>query len=185
MSESLPTRARPAWTWSALWFTVFVLGISALAAGAWAVFAHRPSYVVTEELGAYLSERGQADVFSSDALYVGLAALCGLLTGVVAWVKFRDTGWLVCVQAILGGFAAALVIWQLGMLFSPDDFDQRLATAVAGDRVPIDLALHSLAALLVGPFGAITPVMFFAAFWPENPSTSRSAPEARRIATVD
>ena len=111
--------------------------------------------------------------------------LVGLLTGVVAWLRFRDLGWLVCVHALLGGAVAALIVWQLGLLVSPNNFDQRLAAASAGDVVPIDLALHSLTALLVGPFGAITPIMLFAAFWPDDESTNRQAPEARRVATLD
>lgn len=185
MTGVLPSRAQPGPIWRTLWFTVFVVVTGAVGAGLWAVFAHRPGYIVTEGLGAYLTERGQTDVFSSDALFVALAGLSGFLIGIVAWLRFKDLGWLVCVHALLGGTVGALIIWRLGLLVSPSNFDQRLATAAVGDTVPIDLDLHSLAALLVGPFGAITPIMLCAAFWPDDESTTRQAPEARRIATLD
>ncbi|MDO5065742.1 MAG: hypothetical protein Q4D96_00475 [Propionibacteriaceae bacterium] len=187
MAGTLPTRARaqasPAWR--TLWFVIFVVVAGAIGGAAWAVFAHRPGYVITNELGAYLTERGQADVFSSDALFVAMAGLVGMLTGVVAWLRFRDLGWLVCLHALLGGIAGAVIVWRLGLLVSPNNFDQRLAAAAAGDTVPIDLALHSLSALLIGPFGAITPIMLCAAFWPDGESSAQQAPEARRVATLD
>lgn len=185
MTTTLPTRAQPRRTWRTLWFMVLVVLVGAVGAAAWAMFAHRPGYTVTEELGAYLSERGQADVFSSDALFVALAALAGVLLGTLTWLRFRDLGWLMCIYALVGGAVSGILIWQLGMLFSPDNFDQRLAEAMAGDTVPIDLALRSPAALLIGPFGAITPIMLFAALWPERESTGRHAPEARRVAAVE
>ena len=185
MAGKLPSRAQPGRTWRTVWFAVFVMVTGVIGATAWALLAHRPGYIVTEDLGAHLTERGQADVFSSDALFVTVVGLVGLLTGVVAWLRFRDLGWLVCVHALLGGAVAALIVWQLGLLVSPNNFDQRLAAASAGDVVPIDLALHSLTALLVGPFGAITPIMLFTAFWPDDESTNRQAPEARRVATLD
>ncbi|HHT14195.1 MAG TPA: hypothetical protein GX013_13680, partial [Propionibacterium sp.] len=39
--------------------------------------------------------------------------------------------------------------------------------ATPGDVVAVDLSLRSMAALMVAPFLAITPVMLLAAFWPE------------------
>ncbi len=61
-----------------------------------------------------------------------------------------------------------LFAWQVGLLVTPNNFDELLANAVSGDVVPMNLRLHAYAALLVAPFTAITPVMLLAAFWPEG-----------------
>ena len=131
------------------------------------VLTPRPGYVVDENLGASMSERGMASVFTADAWFVLITGLVGLAAGVVAWLWFHRWGWGVCVVAIVGATMVALLAWGSGTLVTPGNFDVRLASAVPGDIVPIDLELRSWAALLVAPFTAITPVMLLAAFWPE------------------
>lgn len=184
MAET-PSRAVPRLLWRILQFLGVLLGLGALCAFAWARFAHRPGYLVSQELGASLSERGLAGVFSADALFALLAALSGLAIGLISWWWFRDRGWWVCVAAVGGALAVCLLTWLGGMWILPPTFDARLAAASAGDIIPIDLTLHSMSALLVGPFCAITPVMLLAAFWPESPPHQVPPSEPRRIAAVD
>ena len=185
MAET-PSRAVPRLLWRILQFLGVLLGLGALCAFAWARFAHRPGYLVSQELGASLSERGLAGVFSADALFALLAALSGLAIGLISWWWFRDRGWWVCVAAAGGALVVCLLIWAGGLWILPPSFDSRLAAASAGDVVPIDLSLRSMSALLVGPFCAITPVMLFAAFWPEPLPPAPAPPsEPRRIAAVD
>ena len=114
-----------------------------------------------------------------------LAALSGLAIGLISWWWFRNRGWWVCVAAVGGALMVCLLIWLGGMWILPPSFDSRLAAASAGDIVPIDLSLHSMSALLVGPFCAITPVMLLAAFWPEPHPVQAPPSEPRRIAAVD
>ena len=85
MAELRPTRARPRLLWRVLRFCAVLLGLGTVCAFAWAHLSHRPGYIVSQELGASLSERGLADVFSTDALFVLLSALSGLVIGLVAW----------------------------------------------------------------------------------------------------
>ena len=185
MAET-PSRAVPRLLWRILQFLGVLLGLGALCAFVWARFAHRPGYLVSQELGASLSERGLPGVFSADALFALLAALSGLAIGLISWWWFRDRGWWVCVAAAGGALVVCLLIWAGGLWILPPSFDSRLAAASAGDIVPIDLTLRSMSALLVGPFCAITPVMLLAAFWPEPPSSVPAPPsEPRRIAAVD
>ena len=176
-------KPRLRWRWLQLLGVVVALGIP--MGVMWAFLSRRPGYVVSQDLGAGLSERGLADVFSADALFVCLAAVSGIIIGLLSWWRFQDRNWTVCAAAILGSFAASLVMWQLGLVIAPPTFDERLAAAQPGDVIPIDLSLHSLSALLVGPFCAITPVMLLAAFLPERMSTVQPQPEARRVAAVD
>ena len=186
MAEAHPSRALPRLLWRVLQFLGVLLGLAMLCAFAWAGLAHRPGYLVSQELGASLSERGLADVFSTDALFVLLAAVSGLAIGLISWWWFKDRGWWVCVAAVGGALVVCLLTWLGGMWILPPSFDSRLAAASAGEIVPIDLTLRSMSALLVGPFCAITPVMLLAAFWPEPPSSVPvPPPEPRRIAAVD
>jgi hypothetical membrane protein len=175
----------PRLLWRVLQFLGLLLGLGVLCALIWAWLARRPGYLVSQELGASLSERGLAEVFSTDALFALLAALNGIAIGLISWWWFRDRGWWVCVAAVGGALAGCLLTWLGGMWILPPTFDARLAAASAGDIIPIDLTLHSMSALLVGPFCAITPVMLLAAFWPESPPHQVPPSEPRRIAAVD
>lgn len=185
MAEARPSRAMPRLLWRVLQFLGLLLGLGVLCALIWAWLARRPGYLVSQELGASLSERGLAEVFSTDALFALLAALNGIAIGLISWWWFRDRGWWVCVAAVGGALAVCLLTWLGGMWILPPTFDARLAAASAGDIIPIDLTLHSMSALLVGPFCAITPVMLLAAFWPESPPHQVPPSEPRRIAAVD
>lgn len=153
-----------------------VLGV--IGALVWALATTRPGYVVTEDLTAQIGERGLADVFGADAMFVIVTGVLGILTGIASWLMFHRTGWWVCVLAIVGAALSAVAVWQFGTAVGEHGFSERLATAAAGDVVAIDLQLHAHGALLVAPFLAITPVMLFAAFWPED----ESQPEAEAVA---
>jgi hypothetical membrane protein len=118
-------------------------------------------------------------------LFVLLAALSGIAIGLISWWWFRNRGWWVCVAAVGGALVVCLLTWLGGTWILPPTFDSRLAAASGGDVIPIDLTLHSMSALLVGPFCAITPVMLLAAFWPESPPVQVPPSEPRRIAAVD
>lgn len=144
--------------------------LGALASLLWALPAHRPGYTVTEDLTAHIGERGLADAFATDALFVVVTGTLGVVAGVASWLLFHRTGWIVCLLATIGAALAAVMVWQVGLLIGEQGFSERLAAAGAGDVVPVDLELHALGALLVAPFLAITPVMLFAAFWPETAS---------------
>lgn len=151
--------------------TIFILSCAAagvLAGIIWALAANRPGYVVANDLGASLNERAMAGIFAADALFSVLLAVVGFVTGVACWLLFNRAGWWVCALAVVGGGVAALLAWQVGLLVTPENFDDLLASAVSGDVVPVNLQLHARAALLVAPFTAITPVMLLAAFWPEQ-----------------
>ena len=185
MAEARPSRAMPRLLWRVLQFLGLLLGLGVLCALIWAWLARRPGYLVSQELGASLPERGLAEVCSTDALCALLAALSGIAIGLISWWWFRDRGWWVCVAAVGGALAVCLLTWLGGMWILPPTFDARLAAASAGDIIPIDLTLHSMSALLVGPFCAITPVMLLAAFWPESPPHQVPPSEPRRIAAVD
>lgn len=82
-------------------YTVGAVAGGLLAGVLWALITPLPGYVVDEDLGASMTERGLASVFSADAWFVLITGLVGLAAGVVAWLWFHRWGWGVCVVAIL------------------------------------------------------------------------------------
>ncbi len=153
--------------WQVSVFLLFCVGAGVVSGILWAVFAFRPGYELTDDLEASMGERGLAEIFAADAFFSLLLAAVGLVIGVACWILFQRNGWWVCALAVLGAGIAGLLAWQVGLLVTPNDFEERLAMAVGGDVVPVDLQLRATAALLVAPFAAITPVMLLAAFAPE------------------
>lgn len=156
-------------------------GLAGLLLGAfWFLGANRPGYTVGDDLKATMDERGLASMFAVDAYFTLLVAVLGLVAGIVSWLLFRNIGWWVCVLAVVGATAGAIVVWQFGLVLGGSGFSERLAGSGPGDVVPVDLALNAYAAILVAPFLAITPVMLFSAFWPEDepPGTDIVAGEA-------
>ena len=175
----------PETRWRVTIFLSSCLGVGVVAGVLWAVLAFRPRYEVADDLGASLRERGLSQIFAADALFSVLLAVVGLGIGIACWLLFHRNGWWVCVLAVSGAIIAALVAWQVGLLVTPNDFAERLARAVGGDEVPVDLQLHATAALLVAPFTAITPVMLLAAFWPESPAPIAADEKQREPRTAD
>lgn len=173
-------RVLPEMRWRVTIFLLSCIGAGVLAGIVWALTASSPGYVVAPDLGASLNERALAGIFAADALFSVLLAVVGLGVGVACWLLFHRAGWWVCVLSVVGAGIAALMAWQVGLLVTPNNFDDLLAKAVSGDVVPVNLQLRAHAALLVAPFTAITPVMLLAAFWPE-----RRTPETSEDPTQD
>ncbi|MGO1489351.1 MAG: hypothetical protein ACTHWA_12500 [Arachnia sp.] len=161
--------------WRAAVFLLFCVGAGVSSGIIWANGATRPVYSLTDNLEASMGERQLAEIFAADAFFSILLAGVGLLIGIACWMLFHRDGWWVCLLAVLGAGITSISAWQVGLLVSPRDFEERLARAVGGELVPLDLTLHALVALLVAPFAAITPVMLLAAFAPEGREAAPAA----------
>lgn len=149
-------------------FLAACLLLGAILSPAWALVARLPGYVVSSDLTAHIDELGLAEVFAADAWFVVLAGAVGIVIGVAGWILFHHLGAWIAPIAALGATLAGLSLWLVGLLVGRRGFEDRLAAAQAGDVVPIDLALHAHAALLVAPFAAVLVVMLASAFWPEQ-----------------
>lgn len=156
-------------TWRVtVYFAVCVL-IGALGALIWSWVTPLAAYTINPDLSAGISERGMAELVAPDVSFSLITGVIGLIGGVAGWLVLHRRGWPVTVVPPLAAFAAALMTWRLGIIIGVSGFADRIAVAQAGDLVQVDLELHSLSALLIGPFAAVTPIMLLAAFWPERP----------------
>lgn len=166
-------RSQLAELWDSTWWRLLVFVAASVLLGAvgaqlWARTSPSPIYVIQDDLTALMSERGQAAIIGVDASFTLITAVIGFAVGLAGWFVLYRRGWLVIAGALVAAVAATLMTWQLGLTVGVNGFAGRLASAVPGDVVPVDLELRSLSALMVAPFAAITPVMLLAAFWPER-----------------
>lgn len=166
-----------AWRVTAQMLLALVAGV--LGGFLWSWLTPLPTFLVGDDMIATITERGNTTVVASDVTFSLITGAIGLMLGALAWMILHRQGWVVIVVPLVASFAASLVAWRVGLLVGQAGFSERLASAEAGDVVPIDLALRSLSALIVGPFFAITPIMLMAAFWPE-PRVDR-APEPQAL----
>ena len=152
-----PSRSGVA-AWGALLLGLAVV-VGALAAVFWSGVVELPSYSIQNDGHAVISETELTQVVAMDVWYAITGILVGAGLGLVAWRWFKSLGWPVTLFAVGSALVAGIVCWQLGELIGPRDFAARLAAAEAGDLVPMSLQLHSVSALAIWAFAAVTPVL--------------------------
>lgn len=154
-------------------------GAGCLAAGAaagavWRAATVLPTWTVTPEGTAVLADQALVRMFEATARFVQVGAVGGLLLGLLALALLRRSGWRVVAAAIGGPLLAGALAWWIGVVGTTPAEDV-LAGAAVGAEVPVDLALGAPVALLVWPFLAMVPVLFWSAFDPD-PDSRRARP---------
>ncbi len=157
-----------------MFYAALILVAGAISGWVWHAIVKVPSYLTSDDGSVQMTERSVGQIFSIDAAFVIIGLLAGLGLGLVAWALFRSLGWPVAVVATLGGAAAGVICWLVGMLQGPRDFAERVAEAIPGARVPIDFQLHTASALIAWSLGAIIPVMLYANLSHENDDPAES-----------
>ena len=136
---------------------VLVAGL--LAGLMWHLLASPPNYTIGDDKGAIITERGLSQTIAMDIWYVLIGIVFALLLGAFSWVVLRGVGWPLVLVAMAGALLAAWLAWQFGHLLGPRDFAVRVGQASPGDRVPMDLDLHSAALILVWPLCVNIPIL--------------------------
>lgn len=136
------------------------LVVAGLFAGMlWHLLSAPPNYTIGDDHGAIITEQGLSQAFAMDIWFLFIGMAVGLAVGAGGWLLFHRTGWPVVLIVIVGALAAGLVAWLFGQWLGPHGFADRVVAAEPGDRVPMDLQLHSLWLLLVWPLAANLPVL--------------------------
>lgn len=159
------------------------LMLGALAALAWANLVDLPSWVIEPDGRATIGELGMSRVASSDWWFAVLGMAGGLVLGVAAWWTLRAVGWPVALVCVGISLAAGITCWLLGEALGPGPFAPRVATAGAGESVPVALELHALSALAVWPFAACAVPLFAASLGPDTEAAPAERP--RPVDRVD
>jgi len=145
-------------------YVVCLAALGLLGGALWKLLTTPPSYTIGDDHGAIITEQGLSQVFALDIWYVFIAAALGLVLGAIAWGLFHQLGWPVVLLVVVGGVATGLLCWYFGHLLGPRDFADRVAAASPGDRVPVDLAIHSPLLTLVWPLAGVLSV-FVGSCW--------------------
>ncbi len=153
--------------WRGVAFVAVAAIVGALAGVLWAKITPLPSYTLQKNDTAWMPERAQAEVVAADIYFTAIVGVLGVACGILGWIWFQRSSWMVIAVPLVAASLASLACWQVGLALGPSGLVERLASAQPDDMVPIDLELRAMSALLVAPFGAMTPVMMLAAFWPE------------------
>lgn len=139
------------------------IGLGVVAGVVWWAVTPLPSYTVTDDGYASIGERGLAQVFAADAYFALLGVVVGLAIGAItAWRLGRYLGWMAVPTIVVDATVAALLCWGVGTLLGPGDFAPRLATAAAGELVPVALTVRSWVAVVVWPFLGLLPLLLWA-----------------------
>jgi hypothetical protein len=114
-----------------------------------------PAVVTRDETGLASDEVALAKRFGTDGWFTVLAAVGGLVLGVVlmAWRRTHEVVTLLVVVA--GALLASLVCSQLGHLLGPEDPNLVLADAAVGATAPEMVRVTADAAYLVWPISAL------------------------------
>ena len=140
----------------------------------WGEFAPR---AVLQEVSAGTAEVVNAETrayFGADVWFCGIAAVAGLLTGVLGYrfaVAPRSglTRAASAAALIAGAVAGGLVMMWLGTQFGLSGYNHQLATSATGTLFSGSLALGAKSALAIWPL--LTSVVLVIAEWGTRPAT--------------
>jgi hypothetical protein len=120
----------------------------------WWLLVDPAAYTKTRD-GGVMSEAALRRQFSADGVYAVIAAVTGLVTGlVVTWWRSRDP-LLTSVLLVLGAALAAAVMALTGYLLGPGDPATALREARPGAQVPLRLEVDTFSVYLVWPVAVL------------------------------
>jgi hypothetical protein len=137
---------------------VLVIGVFlvlGLAGGVlWWLLVDPAAYTKTRD-GGVMSEAALRRQFSADGVYAVIAAVAGLVTGLVlTWWRSRDP-LLTSLLMVLGAALAAALMALTGHLLGPGDATAALREAKVGAQVPLPLKVDTFTVYLVWPIAVL------------------------------
>ena len=132
-----------------------ILLVLGLAGGVlWWLLVDPAAYTKTRD-GGVMSEAALRRQFSADGVYAVIAAVTGLVAGLVlTWWRSRDP-LLTSLLLILGAALAAAVMALTGHLLGPGDPGTALREAKVGAQVPLRLEVDTFSVYLVWPVAVL------------------------------
>ncbi|MCL2735517.1 MAG: hypothetical protein FWD75_02665 [Propionibacteriaceae bacterium] len=134
------------------WFVVYlttVAVVSVVAGIVWNRMVDLPSYVISDDFRARITESGLSQIVATDVVYTMIGAVAGAILGVTAWLLFRELGWPVTVIATVGALVAGVLTRIVGEFMGPRHFEDRIAAATMTDLVKVDFTAHTWVPLAV------------------------------------
>jgi hypothetical protein len=133
---------------------VLVLALAGVVAGLlWWWLAPRADFRITSSGPVAIGDPSEELLVADDAVFALIVTGFGLVAGAAAWFLRRRRGVATVLALALGGLALAAVAWQLGEILGAGPTHAQLSDV--GRIVTTPLALRSLPALALAPFGAV------------------------------
>lgn len=166
--------ARPALVRDALVTAVWFVIAGLLGALVWSQITTLPK-VAKSGTDATVSPSQLVEQVGIDGWFFVIAAVGGLLSGVVLLAWRRNDPVAMVVLVVLGGVLASYLMIHLGLALGPEKELTALRGAPDGATVPMQLKLHAEGMTWVWPIGAALGAL--AELWVlEKPHQARSAP---------
>ena len=130
------------------------LAVGTLMGLVWRLVAPMATATVTAQ-GAALEGAASATLIADDGWFAVLAALTGLIVGVLGWWMLRryDVG--LAVGLVLGGLLGALVAWHTGQWLGPEPLAAQAVGVEPGHALVVPLTVRAPAVLFVWPIAAL------------------------------
>jgi hypothetical protein len=158
-----------------------ILLLLGLAGGVlWWLLVDPAAYTKTRD-GGVMSEAALRRQFSADGVYAAIAAVTGLVTGLVlTWWRSRDP-LLTSLLLVLGAVLAAVVMALTGHLLGPGDPATALREAKVGAQVPLRLEVDTFTVYLVWPIAVLAGalVVLLNSAGPSTSEVARGTTEPR------
>jgi hypothetical protein len=161
------------------WIVAAIVGSAVLGLVGGLIWGELAPRAMLQEIGAGTAEVINAETrafFGADVWFCGIAAVAGLLTGVLGYrfaVAPREGGARAAVVAALiaGAVAGEFVMLWLGEQIGLSGYSQHLASSPNGTLFAASLALGSKSALAFWPL--LTAIVLLIAEWSTRPAAGR------------
>jgi hypothetical protein len=107
-----------------------------------------------------VSGEGDESVIAADGWFALLTVVAGILVALTVYVRTRPGRVGPLVAVVVGGFAGAVVAWQVGHLLGPGSLEATARGLAAGTRFQGPLDVSAYGVLLAWPMAAV--ITYFA-----------------------
>lgn len=135
------------------------LALAGLLGGVlWAWWAEPAAYTVTPR-ATFLDEEQLGRVFGVEARYAMVGLVGGFVVAVATSTWLRRAGWLLVVGMAVGGAAAAVLSYALGVRLGPGPVEQAATNSSPGDSLAAPLEVQTYGFFLAWVVGALAGLL--------------------------
>lgn len=140
---------------------------------AWVAVTPRAGLMMRDG-GYFLLDPETKAFVAADGWFAVLGAAVGLLSGALAWWRWRRHGVAVALAAVVGGTLGALLAWRVGHLLGPPALAGQAPGPGGVRQAPLQLRARGV--LLAWPIAALLPVLVLTAAT-NRPARRRPRPQ--------
>ncbi|HET7326436.1 MAG TPA: hypothetical protein VFJ14_04040 [Nocardioidaceae bacterium] len=178
----MPSPAEPPITWTSVvrtaTVTLAVFAVAGVVGGwVWAMVTDPPSYRVQTALPDPLPADAIVTAnFESDASFLLVAVVGGLVCAVACTALFRARGLVLLASVLAGSFLASYLAQLTGTALGPASLTEQATGASVGDVLTYPIEVNATAVLLVWPIAAMVGLMLTVSLLTPVPHSAAADP---------